>query len=280
MVLQSTGQISWSNFSVEYNVSGEVGCGNLRGLDKRLPQSTPVSSSNFYGLYRYPITSNVLYLEASNATSYSGSGSIWTDLSGIGNNFTLPASGITWNSAGYFAASASHNGIMGPSNNLFSISTEHTLEFVAQARTSTVNSFIWLDSTAATGQNRMINIHLPWTDNVIYYDVRGAGDATSRLSVATTTNTNPNGGIRHFVFRCRSTPTPNRSIFVNGTSIADSGANSTSTLYTWGGNSYLLTNSLGDRWQGDLYYLRIYNRALTDTEITNVYTTMKTKYGI
>jgi hypothetical protein len=280
MVLQSNGQISWSNFAVEYNIVGEVGYGNLRMLDKRLPQSTPVSSSNLYGLYQYPVASNVLFLEASNATSYPGSGTGWRDLSGLSNNFTLPVSGITWNSAGYFTAGASHNGINGPTNNVFSISTEHTVEFVARARTNNSNnSFIWFEST--TGQNRMINVHLPWSDNTIYYDVRGVVNATNRISVATTTNTNPNGGIRHYVFRCRSTPTPNRNIFCNGTSIADSGANSTSIDFTWGGPSYLLTNPFGgNAWAGDLYYVRIYNRALTNTEITNLYNTMKSKYGI
>lgn len=281
MVLQTTGEISWSNFAVEYAITGEVGSANLRTLDKRLPQSTPVSSSNFYGLYSYPTTSNVLYLEASNAISYTGTGTTWNDLSGLSNNFII-SNGISWNNLGYFTANTSHAGMVGPSNNAFSINNEHTLEFVVQGNTNSLgNHFIYFSSTAATGTQRMISMHLPWANNLIYYDIHGCCDVSQRLSVAVNTNTNPNTAVRHFVVRCRRTSTPNRHIYVNGTSIANSGTNSTSSQYDWGGVSYFLNDTTGNlAWGGDVYYIRLYNRALTDTEISNLYNTIKNKYGI
>jgi len=45
----------------------------------------------------------VLNLDAGNPSSYSGAGSTWYDVSGNGYDFTLAASGITWNSGGYFS---------------------------------------------------------------------------------------------------------------------------------------------------------------------------------
>jgi hypothetical protein len=43
-----------------------------------------------------------LQLEASNSTSYPGSGNTWYDLSGNSRNFTLDGSGIAWNAGGWF----------------------------------------------------------------------------------------------------------------------------------------------------------------------------------
>ena len=40
----------------------------------------------------------ILHLDARNPASYPGSGTAWFDLSGVGNNFTLDAVGLTYNS--------------------------------------------------------------------------------------------------------------------------------------------------------------------------------------
>ena len=40
----------------------------------------------------------ILHLDARNPASYPGSGTTWFDLSGVGNNFTLDAVGLTYNS--------------------------------------------------------------------------------------------------------------------------------------------------------------------------------------
>jgi hypothetical protein len=57
------------------------------------------------------VTSGLLaYVDAGNNASYSGSGTTWTDLSGVGNNFTLTAS-PPWTSAGslsYFTMSGGY----------------------------------------------------------------------------------------------------------------------------------------------------------------------------
>ena len=42
----------------------------------------------------------VLYVDARNTSSYSGSGNTWNDLSGQGNNGTI--TGATYNNSGWF----------------------------------------------------------------------------------------------------------------------------------------------------------------------------------
>jgi hypothetical protein len=282
MVLPSTGEISWSNMANEYGIIGQIGIENIRAADKRVPQSNEVSSSNFYGLYSYPTNSNVLYLEASNAISYPGSGSTWFDLSGVSNNFSIPASGFTWSNNGIFRCGANAtSGMIGPTSDQFNINVDHTLEFVAQGNTGLSNtSFIMFTSSTplSVSDNRMLHVHLPFGNGLIYYDVRGCCTVTHRISV---TEPNPNTTIKHYVFRCRTSTTPNREIFINGSNIANSGANGTSTEGTWGGISRLFNAANGSMpWAGNVHYVRIYNRAFSDNEISSLFNTMKDKYNI
>lgn len=44
----------------------------------------------------------VLQLDAANTKSYPGSGTVWNDLSGNGNHFTITGTGFSHNSVGYF----------------------------------------------------------------------------------------------------------------------------------------------------------------------------------
>jgi hypothetical protein len=63
--------------------------------------STGLLANGYYG-FRYTsgiVTDGlILHLDAANPASYPGSGTTWYDLSGVGNNFTLDAVGLTYNS--------------------------------------------------------------------------------------------------------------------------------------------------------------------------------------
>ena len=80
-----------SNAGECYNVRGN---GNLRGAPKRVLNNPYASDlrptfANVSGGESI-ITDNLeLYLDAGDSSSYSGSGSTWTDISGSGNNFSL-----------------------------------------------------------------------------------------------------------------------------------------------------------------------------------------------
>lgn len=82
-----------------------------------------------------------LYLDASNPKSYPGTGTTWFDLSGNNRNFTLDATGITWNSAGYFSLAnggATYNG---------ATSTSATSTLVFWIRTTDLQSLFWEGQT-------------------------------------------------------------------------------------------------------------------------------------
>jgi len=79
----------------------------------------------------------VLALDAADRNSYPGSGTTWFDVSGNGKHFTLDASGITWNSAGYFTLANGGASYAGST----SISTTSTLVF--WIRSTDLQSLFW-----------------------------------------------------------------------------------------------------------------------------------------
>lgn len=82
-------------------------------------------------------------------------------------------------------------------------------------------------------------------------------------------------------FRCRVGTNPTRQIFVNNVSVADSGVNSTATI-TYGTTAAIIgAYDTGNYFhKGNLYMFRMYNRALTDVELTQNYNAQKSRFGL
>lgn len=217
----------------------------------------------------------VLNLDASNPASYSGSGSTWYDISGNGKNFSIRGTGVSWNASGYFNVTAdSSNAFTGPASNNFGFSNEHYVEVVASPLSVTASIFFRVDATPSEGTDtRAISLHLPWVNEIIYYDTFGCCSDTQRISVASQATLNQK---KHYSFITRRSSTPNREIYKNNSSIVNSGSNSTATS-TWN----LTTPAvLGNNWNGNLYSIRVYNRALTDAERLKNYTYDQTRFSI
>ena len=47
-----------------------------------------------------------------------------------------------------------------------------------------------------------------------------------------------------------------------------------------GNIAYMWKNQYGNQWAGDFYYIRVYNRALTDAEIIINYNAARARYNI
>jgi hypothetical protein len=214
----------------------------------------------------------VLMLDASNRESYPGTGKKWFDLSVYKNDFTLPASGISWNSAGFFQL-GNTTGAAGPPSDRFNISRDYTVLLVAQPQPGTCNSVLCFQGRDST---RMINIHLPWCDNTIYFDNKSCCGGQHRVQYGAK---NP-GMLKHYTFRCRTNQTPHREVFENAVSMVNSGTNLTSNTHEWGGQSTLFNyhQSGPHPWNGKFYMLQIFNRALNNEEITRHYNEMKSKF--
>ena len=85
----------------------------------------------------------VLCLDAANRQSYPGSGIVWRDLSGGGNDFTIDGSGFTYNSSGYFSMS---NGGISKSG---AVTTSSTCTCVFWMKTTDEQALFWHKGTGS-----------------------------------------------------------------------------------------------------------------------------------
>ena len=207
----------------------------------------------------------VLNLDASDPSSYSGSGSTWNDTSGNNKDFNINTA--TYNNDGYFIFDG-NDGMTGPPSDSFGLSqTDHTVEIILEP-TGGGGSVI---NFRGDNHNYGINAHLPWSSNVIYYDVGGCCDPDDRIYGG------PNivGQKTHVILRSKPSGDSKREVFVNGSSVINSGSSNTSTNNftsdeaTIGG--YIYSNGNSHYTNSKIYSVRVYNRAITNQEISNNY---------
>lgn len=232
--------------------------------------------------YEVPATSGIVtsdlkvWLDFSRPASYPGTGAAIYDLSGQGNTFTLVGTGYIHQSPKLTLTQSTPTYATGPASNVFGITTDHTIEIIC--RPTAVKDTILFQFLDSTKVNKMSQGHVPWSDGRVYYDVRGCCEAGQRLGYIASA---PTATVKQYVFRTRSSAAPQRQIFENGASVADSAAAATSALYAWGGPTTLFAGNMGaSPWSGDVYAVRIYNRALTDAEIAQNYAVVAPQFGL
>jgi hypothetical protein len=216
-------------------------------------------------------TSNlVMNLDAGNSSSYT-SGTIWTDLTGRGNNGTI-SSGITYNAAngGYFQfPNTGGNGIVLPaSSNDFNFTTgDFAVELWVNANNNQ-GRLISLNSKSDFSSNALIIFPVADTYNSIY---AGSLSATGFIWY-----------VWHHVIYTRISGTV--SLYIDG--VLKSTATNTSSLQS---NSATTSNSLGSfiatngylSYTGKMSIARIYKDAgLTSAQVISNYNAICSRYGL
>lgn len=221
----------------------------------------------------------VLLLDAADRNSYPGTGTSWVDLSGGSRNFTL--SGPVWDSTngGRFYFDGTNDVATGPASNTFGFSYDVTIEVVLNPTDyiggSTFNFF-----ADGVNSNRGYHAHTPY-GNGYYWDVHGCCGTDTRITYIDNGDTFRNK-IGHFVFRARSTPTPRRNIFRNNVSLVDSSTNTNAGTATFSSTSAVIGGraALNEWFRGYIHLFRVYNRALSDDELTINYNQVRSRFGI
>jgi len=216
-----------------------------------------------------------LYL---NAGTYAGSGTAWQDLSGNSRTFTW-ASTPTWTNAGpasYFSTLG--NLAVGPASNSFGINNTSGytifLVMMQNALVSTAAFKFYGDVLYSRG----IFSHCTWSDDVVYFDQGGCCASDTRTSVGS-------GGSQTWnvwTFR-RNTNSSSRYIMKNGSTLATNTAAAAnidlnSTAANLGGSDEYGGNS--STWNARLGAFIVYNRGLSDTEVSQVYNTIRGGWSI
>ena len=219
-----------------------------------------------------------LYLDANNTTSYPETGSTWFDLSGNNRNFTW-ASSPSFNSSGIKYFNTLNNAANGPASNSFNVTnTSGYTIFMTILQNSLVSTgaFKWY----GTGTNtRGIFSHCTWSDGSIYWDQGGCCASDTRTKVALSSST----GTWHVIAFRNNYSATNRTIWrnnqiltTNTSSIANLNLNTTAAQVgssnEYGGNS--------STWNARIGQFALYNRSLSDAEMTSVYNTLRVKVGL
>lgn len=206
-------------------------------------------------------TGLVFYVDAGNTSSYPGTGTTWSDLSGNARNFTL-TNGPIYNSGsgGYFAFDGVNDFAQGPSLN---VGTGFTIECWVQTTTTATDCFI--------GQS---------PSRGIYFGSRPSGGVKLGISgqfdnpwgfVLSTSNINTGNWVY-----CSSTyDGANVKVYVNSSlerTTAKTGFYNAATIRIAdsGASEFLI---------GNISIARLYNTVLTDAEIIQNYNAQKSRYG-
>jgi hypothetical protein len=216
----------------------------------------------------------VAYLDASNQSSYPGSGGTWFDLSGNNRNYSIGAN-ITWNSGGYFVF---NGGTMtGPASNTWGFvpSNNHYIEAVVRPTQASSNNFFNWEASPFTGTNtRAIQTHLLLDNGFTYYDVSGCCDASQRIDYPNDTSLTL--AKNHFAWQTRRDTTPNRQMFKNTVDVKNSSTNSTGNV-TWNRTTGA---TIGNGFIGELWAILVYDRPLTDAERQSNYNYLKYRFSL
>jgi hypothetical protein len=232
-----------------------------------------VAKNLSYGPKRIVTDGLILYLDAGNIDSYSGSGTTWTDLSGNGNNGTLV------NGVGYSGGSGGSLVFDGVDdyvgwNSLDDIKWQNwsgiTIETVFQLDSyfgATNNRQYLFDYRDNGGLDGVLGCFYDGTSGFrLVYNTVGTSfeePVITKFSLGTL--------IYHQVTFDKTTSTNNIRHYINGSNVFNRSVAINSTT-TNTGKIWLGRFSGGEyQWNGNIFVHRVYNRALTPQEIQQNY---------
>jgi hypothetical protein len=223
----------------------------------------------------------VLHLDAANSASYPGSGTTWNDLTSNGNHVTMQNSGsITYNASGFFSTG---------SNGFFSRTGSNTLGTGNPSYTM----IVWARKPSTWGDTGLITISDSFTTNETNaFRTRNAGGERNRLGLGSFTNywwSNdlPYSGQnaadlalnKWFMATATYDATTNvRKLFANNICLIQAsplaGHNMTNT-------NILIAKTAGTEFlNGDISVVLVYNRELSSSEVTEVFNSYRSRFGI
>jgi hypothetical protein len=221
-----------------------------------------------------PITSAglVMHLDAGNLDSYGGAGTTWADLTGNGYNGIVRGTN-RWSSlnGGIFDFPNSDqisDWIEMPEAALNSVGGAWTLETWMQVRDAVTGNRYF--HSMATSSNNNLNIYQQTTSNIGVYQgsVSFPYDSNGEWMQFTTVRSGTSSGV----------------MYKNATNATNTNLNSISSAQGWALNQEQDTVKgsfdAGQSFRGAFAIVRLYNRALTASEIKTNYDNQKARFGL
>lgn len=222
-----------------------------------------------------PIVTSGLLLYADAAYGYSGSGTVWNDMSSVNNTGTLINS-PSWTppgSGGYFTFNGSTQ-LSQYNSSLFNTAYTGKTVFVA----ARMNASSWTPGVAqyrcmfgSTGGNRNFNFYMYHDASNLYYLHFSATGGGSSLSNAISINTNT-----WFIAAITQSSTT-VSYYLNN-SLVNAISGQTLGQYISTGNENIAVSD--NYWYGDIGFCAVYSRDLSVSELTQNYNAIRERYGL
>ena len=201
----------------------------------------------------------VLYLDASNTSSYPDTGTVWYDLSGNENNGTLDGATYSSNGGGSISFDGSNDDVKIQDDNTLDITNDITISYSLEPNWGTWSPFI------AKGTSNNWN-YSTWVGNDKGIDIdNGSGSTIKPLYVATSEMAN---GKISVITISRNSSSGQIKTYVDGelkNTILGSLGSSNNTDLKIG------THNNGNYGHGKIGHLLIYNSALTDQQVYQNY---------
>lgn len=217
----------------------------------------------------------LLYLDAGNSSSYSGTGTTWTDLSTNQNHYTMVGSPAftSAGSASYFRFNGTGQQYGYANNNLKFNQTYTGKSIVIAARlTSALTSgqFRGMFGTSSGARNFNTYMYSPSTGVYrMHFSTAGGGGFSNNLSYA------PN---QWGIFGVTQTTGGLVTYYHNGQAV---GTNTGVTFAQWtAGGSYESIGVADNFWLGDIGVGAVYNRALSAVEMDQHFQSLRVRYGL
>jgi hypothetical protein len=211
----------------------------------------------------------VLHLDAGNVLSYPGTGTVWTDLSGYGNNGTL-TNGPTYSSA---------NGgsiVFDGTNDVVTCGNAASLQITVGTIAAWINA-----TNSNSGYNGIIAKQFAWSlfvrDNLLVSYDWGAGGGERNTGVTVGNNTWKY--VAMSFNETIGTPSNNAIIYIDGSPVLTTTVknNSQSVALAIGDGS---VPSASQNFGGNISQVTVYNRVLSAAEVTQNYNTLRGRYGL
>ena len=213
----------------------------------------------------------VLNLDAGDTNSYSGTGTIWTDLSGNGNNGTLQ-SVISYSSdnGGYLDFNGSTDYVTLPE--ISTAGNEISFDVWNYGITSQNSSIIFL---ADSNEGRLLNVHLPWSNNTVYFDKGGA----SYDRISKSVSNSEYQGWHYWAFTANAS-TGSMKIYLDGF-LWHSGTGNNKVINDVTGTTRTIgKNDNNNYHRGYISNLKLYKKELTASQVTQNFNALKGRYGL
>ena len=220
-------------------------------------------------------TGLVLALDAADTSSYPGSGTTWTDLSGQGNAGTLVNATYNSSNGGYINFDGTDDDCDLSSTPAIN-GNEITFSVWNYGIDSRNSSIIWLSGSSGV---RILQVHLPFSSNIVYFDAGdGVGEAVDYDRINKTVSNSEYQGWHHWVFTKNAT-NGTMYIYLDG-SLWHSGTGKTRTIGTPDTIRSIGSAGNNNYHRGYISNLQLYNRELSLTEIQQNFNALRGRFGI